>query len=88
MLFVFLQEKNGVESMALIASTKEISKWHQAYDDIDWEATIMKDHRLGKFIGDEGSWPVSIGSVMTRNKFDLCTINIICSYDKKNVTPS
>lgn len=74
--------------MALDASAKQIYEWHQACDDIDWETGIKKDPRLGKFLGGQGSRPISIGSCMIGNKFEHNTINIIYNCDKENVPPS
>lgn len=82
------QEKNEDQPMALVASAKELSSWTQAYDNIDWEATILKDPKLANALGGQSSRPIIVGSFMPGNRFEHCTINIICNSDKENVRPN
>lgn len=63
--------------MALAAGSKELAEWNQAYEDIDWEAAILKDPRLGRALGGQSFRPIVVGSCMTGKKFEHCTINII-----------
>lgn len=73
--------------MALATSVDQISYWHEDYDSIDWDVAMVTDPKLRKVFSLQNCRPVSIRSYMIDNKFDGCTINIICNSDKENLPP-